>query len=83
MRFWTRACRLLGHRVGNGYQRAKSQHLFRDLVDATATVRIGPTEIAVRFQKRAHNPLLLAAGFDQTNVAIPWPGGKRLRRAFG
>ena len=75
--------RLLGHRVGNGYQRAKSQHLFRDLVDATATVSIGPKEIAVRFQKRAHNPLLLAAGFDQTNVAIPWLGGKRLRLAFG
>jgi transposase-like protein len=75
--------RLLGYRVGNGYQRAKSQHLFRDLVDATATVSIGPKEIAVRFQKRAHNPLLLAAGFDQTNVAIPWLGGKRLRLTFG
>ena len=32
-----------------------------------------------KFQKRAHNPLLIAAGFDQTEVAVPWLGGKRLR----
>ena len=75
--------RLLAHRVGNGYQRAKSRHLFRDLVDATATVNIGPQHIDVHFQKRAHNPLLLAAGFDQTKVAIPWLGGKRLRLILG
>ena len=32
--------RLLGHRIGNGYETAKSRHLFRDLVDATAQVTI-------------------------------------------
>jgi hypothetical protein len=36
-----------------------------------------------RFQKRAHNPLLVAAAFDTTDVAIPWLGGKRLRLVFG
>ena len=75
--------RLLGQSVGHGYERAKSRHLFDDLVDATATVSIGPKEIDVRFQKRAHNPLLLAAGFDKTNVKVPWLGGKRLRLIFG
>ena len=44
---------------------------------------IAPKEIEVRFQKRAHNPLLLAAGFDKTNVAVPWLGNKRLRLIFG
>jgi len=29
-------------------------------------------EIIVRFQKRAHNPLLMAAGFDKTNLPVPW-----------
>jgi hypothetical protein len=52
-------------------------------VDATAKVMIGETEIVVKFQKRAHNPLLVAAGFDQTHTAIPWLGGKRLRLVFG
>jgi hypothetical protein len=75
--------RLLGHRVGNGYETAKSRHLFRDLVDATAQVTISEKEIEVRFQKRAHNPLLLAAGFDKTNLPIPWLDGKHLRLVFG
>ncbi len=75
--------RLLGARVGNGYQRAKSRHIFRDLVDATAQVTITDHEIEVRFQKRAHNPLLLAAGFDKTDLPIPWLGNKHLRLVFG
>ena len=75
--------RLLGQRIGNGYETAKSRHLFRDLVDATAQVTITNKEIEVRFQKRAHNPLLLAAGFDKTNLPIPWLDGKRLRLVFG
>ena len=40
-------------------------------------------QIVVKFQKRACNPLLVAAGFDQTDVVIPWLGGKRLRLVFG
>ena len=75
--------RLLGQRIGNGYQTAKSRHIFRDLVDATAQVTITDTAIEVRFQKRAHNPLLLAAGFDKTDLPIPWLDGKRLRLAIG
>ena len=75
--------RLLGAQLGNGYQRAKSRHLFRDFVDATAHVEIGAQEITVRFQKRAHNPLLLAAGIDQAETRVPWLGNKRLCLSFG
>jgi hypothetical protein len=75
--------RLLGARIGNGYERAKSRHIFRDFVDATAQVSIEEKEIWVRFQKRAHNPLLLAADFAKTDVVIPWLGNKRLHLAFG
>ena len=75
--------RLLAGRIGRGYEHTESRHLFRDFVDATAKVMIGETEIVVKFQKRAHNPLLIAAGFDQTHTAIPWLGGKRLRLVFG
>ena len=32
--------RLLGARIGRGYQTAKSQHIFRDFIDATASVHI-------------------------------------------
>ena len=75
--------RLLGTEIGQGYQTATSRHLFRDFVEATAQVQILEKEIVVQFQKRAHNPLLLAVGFDQKNVPIPWLGGKRLQLLFG
>ena len=75
--------RLLGARVDNGYRTAESRHIFRDLVDATAQVSLTETEISVQFQKRAHNPLLLAAGFAATDTPIPWLGGRRLRLQFG
>jgi transposase-like protein len=75
--------RLLGAQLGNGYQRAKSRHLFRDFVEATARVDIGAKEISVHFQKRAHNPLLLAAGLDQAVTRVPWMGNKRLSLHLG
>jgi hypothetical protein len=75
--------RLVAVRIGHGYEIAKSRHLFRDLINASATITIQEEAVVVRFQRRAHNPLLVAAGFAQTNVAIPWLGGKRLRLVFG
>jgi hypothetical protein len=52
-------------------------------VDATAQIIIQEKEITIHFQKKAHNPLLLAAGINNTNVPIPWLGGKRLQLHFG
>src|SRR5271166_23635 len=75
--------RLLAGRIGRGYERAKSRHLFRDFVDASARVTLGESEVVVRYQKRAHNPLLVAAGLDKTETVIPWLGSKRLRLVFG
>lgn len=74
--------RYLAQRIGQGYETAKSAHLFGDFIDATATLEIDERTIWVHYQKRAHNPLLLAAGFDQTDVRVPWLG-KRLRFVFG
>ncbi len=75
--------RFLGAKLGHGYQRAKSRHIFRDFIDATATLIIDEKEILVRFQKRAHNPLLIAAGLDKADIRVPWLGRKRLRFVFG
>jgi len=75
--------RLLGVQIGQGYERAKSRTLFRDFVDATAIVDIGPEAITVRFQKRAHNPLLLNGGFDKKQVKVPWLDNRTLRLVFG
>ena len=75
--------RLLGARIGQGYETAKSRHLFEDFIDATATVELTERHVTVRFQKRAHNPFLLAADFHKTDVAVPWLGRKRLQFVFG
>ena len=75
--------RLLAVRIGNGYEVAKSRHLFRDFIDATAGVEITDEEIVVRFQKRAHNPLLVAAGYSRAETVVPWLAGKRLKLIFG
>ena len=75
--------RLLAGRIGRGYERVESRHLFQDFVNATADVTLTASEIVVRYQKRAHNPLLIAAGFDTTATAIPWLSRKRLRLVFG
>lgn len=75
--------RLLAARIAHGYETAKSRHLFRDFIEAAATIDLGGREITVFFQKRAHNPFLVAAGFDKTDLSIPWLGRKRLRLVFG
>jgi hypothetical protein len=75
--------RLLGARVGGAYATAGSRHIYRDFVQASAQVSITPESVEVRFGKRAHNPYLLDAGFAETDVPVPWWGGRRLRLAFG
>jgi transposase-like protein len=75
--------RYLGQTIGNGYETVKSFHLFNDFIDATAQVMIGERDIVVRFQNRAHNPLLMSAGLDKTDVRVPWLGRKRLQFQFG
>ena len=75
--------RLLALKIANGYQQAKSRHIFRDFIDATATIAITENQVIVKFQKRAHNPLLLAAGFDKVDVPIPWLNNKLLQIIFG
>jgi len=75
--------RLLGTELGKDYTKAKSRRIFRDFVDATAVVTIDSSAITVRFQKRAHNPHLLEAGFDRKRTSVPWLGGRRLNLVFG
>jgi hypothetical protein len=52
-------------------QAANSNHIFRDLV-AAARVTLTDNELQVRFNRRAHNPLLVAARFLDMSTPIPW-----------
>jgi hypothetical protein len=75
--------RHLGQRIGHGYEAAKSQQIFLDFIDANATILLDERTLVVRFQKRAHNPLLVAAGFDTTDAPVPWLGNRHLQFQFG
>lgn len=75
--------RLMALKIGNGYENAKSRHIFRDFIDATANIKITKSDITVKFQKRAHNPMLIAADFDKTDIRIPWLDNKKLRIMLG
>lgn len=75
--------RMLAARIGGAYTTAESRHIFRDFIETSARITISHEYVAVHFGKRAHNPLLLATGFPDTDVAVPWWGGRRLRFSFG
>jgi hypothetical protein len=75
--------RHFGQRIGHGYENAKSRCIFGDFIDASATILIDERTVTVKFQKRAHNPLLLAAGFNDTDIPIPWLGNNRLQFQIG
>jgi hypothetical protein len=75
--------RIFGAQIGNGYETAKSRHIFRDFIDAVATITITPEKVLVKFQKRAHNPYLINSGFENEGYGIPWWGGRRLEFKFG
>jgi hypothetical protein len=75
--------RLLGAQIGKEYTTARSSHLVRDFIEAQARVTITGNSVQVAFGKRAHSPLLLAASFQDTDVAVPWWGGRKLNISFG
>lgn len=75
--------KILGNRIGHGYETAHARTIFRDFINATIGVNITERSIAVRFQKRAHNPQLLAAGLADQPVRIPWLGNRPLELMFG
>jgi hypothetical protein len=75
--------RLFGAQIGGAYATAESRHIWRDFIDTSARVTITDRVVEVRFGKRAHNPYLLDAGFAETDIPVPWWGGRRLKLAFG
>jgi transposase len=59
-----------------GFDRASPQKLFRKFVDTAGSVQIEEGQVRVRLAKRAHNPVLKAAGLVGRTGAVPWLGGR-------
>src|SRR5437899_2636171 len=75
--------RLLGTQVGRGDAAATGRPIFRDCIDAVGLITLTADESIVRYQKRAHNPLLIAAGFAKQLVPVPLLVCKRLQLCLG
>ena len=63
--------RLLARRM-RGYADAQARRVFRDLIEMPATVTTTPSEVHVRFHRRAHLPIVLASGLLDTRTVVPW-----------
>ena len=74
--------RLMAQRIGREYAHAQPKRLFRNLLDLSARVDIESTRVVVTFDKRAHNPFLVASGFADTSTPMPWFGDKQLVLQF-
>jgi len=71
--------RLLGVRVGEGYEHAEADTIFRDLVRLGGKVTITEHEILVNLRMRAKTGLLKKAGYQEFRERIPWLDNKLLR----
>ncbi len=58
-----------------GYHKAKPKQGYQRFVATGGVVEIQTDRIVVRFDKRAHNPILRAAVLDRDRPLIPWLGG--------
>jgi hypothetical protein len=70
--------RMMGERIGRGYERAHARQIFRNLLDVPGQVTLGERDIVVRMVKHAHNPLLRASGLADGQTPMPWLQGRRL-----
>jgi transposase len=74
--------RLMAERIGHEYRQAQAKKIFRNVLDLSATIYISEKDVTVCFDKRAHNPYLVASGLTEAPVPLPWFGNKSLQFAF-
>jgi len=65
--------RLLARRM-RGYSDAQARHIFRDLIDMPADVKITEHQVEVSFHRRSHLPIILASGLVDQPVPVSWWG---------
>jgi hypothetical protein len=60
-----------------------ARRIFQDLVNTAASVILSAHEVTVPMRESTHDPLLIDAGYHNTEIPLPWLGGKHLRFDFG
>lgn len=65
-----------------GFAESTPQKIFRKFVNTQGRIEITRKEVVVRFEKRAHNPILKEAHFEQPSAPVPWLQRKRVCLQF-
>jgi transposase len=65
-----------------GFESAKARQVFRHFLDTPAQITIEDRTVEVALPKRAHNPLLIAAGLGEGSTPVPWWDDHRLTLRF-
>lgn len=66
-------------RTLRGYERAQPRQLWRRFLHSPAQVRVTETDVVVELPRRAHNPILIAAGLLDERTVVPWWEDRTLR----
>ena len=54
----------------HGFEAADPKRLYRKFVETGGLITVEPKRIVVRFDKRAHNPILREAAFDKKPTPV-------------
>lgn len=63
--------RWLGRQL-RSFDKAAAKQLYRKFVETAGVVEVRPDRVVVRFDKRAHNPLLREAAVGSGTHPVPW-----------
>src|SRR5215831_2652583 len=74
--------RIMAQRIGREYVHAQAKTIFRNLLDLSGKVEVNSANVVVTFDKRAHNPYLVASGLTAQPTPMPWFGNKKLLLQF-
>ncbi len=74
--------RILARRIGQGIENEKPRTIFRKFVRNRANIEISKHEIVVTLTRRANNPYLLSANYNNLTQSIPWLNNKTMRIQF-
>jgi transposase len=64
------------------YEKATPDKIWRDFLEATGTLHIGPDGVTCALNLRSHHPVLIDAGIADLQAPIPWWHGRTLRFRF-
>jgi hypothetical protein len=66
-------------RTLRGFERAQPRQIWRRFLHSPAHVRVTEPEVVVELPRRAHNPILIAAGLLDERTPVPWWENRTLR----